>query len=337
MDGDLRPARAKLGEAPVDPKRRIIDAHHHLWGDGSPLSGAPPYLIEDLLADLGGHNVVGTVYAECGSAYRTDGPEALRPVGETEFAVAQSKISAGSRAPMLGIVSYADLSLGDAVQQVLDAHAEAGAGLFRGIRQIASYTPGVSRHDGSPPRDLFAEDAFHEGLRRMGAGGYAFDTLIMHTQLPDVARHMQALPGTTFVLNHLGMPMHQGPRSGREAVMAVWRDGMRAAAASPNVFVKVGGIGMDPMFGMGWSKLPEPPSSDVVVDWWGDDLRFCIDTFGPDRCIFESNFPVDGWTLPYTTLWNALQKVAARYTDAEQDALFAGTAKRVYRLETDAV
>lgn len=312
-------------EEPVDPKRRIIDAHHHLWGEGEGLAGAPPYLSGDLLADMDGHNVVGSVYVEVGSGYRKDGPEELRPVGETEFASGEARRSASTKAPIVGIVSHADLTLGDAVQDILDAHAEAGAGLFRGIRQL----PGGGNR---PPRDLLNEPAFREGVTRLGQNGYSLDAFTIYTQLPDLAKLANAVPATLFILNHLGMPIYRPAEDSREEVMAVWRDGIRAIAACPNIFLKLGGIGMDSMFGMGWSKRERPPTSDEVVAWWGDDIRFCIDTLGPARCLFESNFPVDRWAVGYTVLWNAFQKIAARYGEEEQDALFSGTAQRAYRL-----
>jgi predicted TIM-barrel fold metal-dependent hydrolase len=129
------------------------------------------------------------------------------------------------------------------------------------------------------------------------------------------------------------MPIYRPDTDDRSAVMAIWREGMKALAACPNVVVKLGGIGMDSQFGMGWTKQEKPPTSNQVVAWWGDDIRFCIDTFGPDRCLFESNFPVDRWAVGYTVLWNAFQKMAAIYSDAEQDALFSGTAIRAYKLD----
>jgi L-fuconolactonase len=313
-------------EAPVDPGRRIIDAHHHLWSEGQGLGGAPAYQSEHLLADMNGHNVVGSVYVECDVAYRPDGPEHLRPVGETEFALVEARKSASTRAPILGIVSHADLTLGDTVQEVLDAHAEAGGGLFRGIRQL----PGGG---GRPPRDLLAEPAFRDGVVRLGRSGWSLDSFAISTQLLALAALARAAADTSIILNHVGMPMWRPDQGSRESVMTVWRGGMRELASCPNVTVKLGGIGMDSQFGMGWSKQPLPPTSDAVVAWWGDDIRFCIDTFGPDRCLFESNFPVDRWAVGYSVLWNAFQKIAAPYSEAEQAALFLGTAERVYRIK----
>jgi predicted TIM-barrel fold metal-dependent hydrolase len=311
-------------EEPVDPDRRIIDAHHHLWGEGQGLGGAPAYLSRHLLEDMNGHNVVGSVYVQCDVNYRTDGPDELRPVGETEFAAAEAERSASTRAPIMGIVSHADLALGDRVQDVLAAHAAVANGLFRGIRQLPGGIHGT-------PRDLLGEPAFAEGVALLGRNGYSLDVFTMFDQLPRLAKFARDIPGTTFILNHLGMPVWRG-EGRREEVMAVWRDGIRAIAGCGNLVLKLGGIGMDRMFGMGWSERERPPGSDEVVAWWGDDIRFCIDTLGPARCLFESNFPVDRWAVGYTVLWNAFQKIAGHYSHNEQDALFSGTAQRVYRL-----
>jgi L-fuconolactonase len=309
-------------EEPLDPKRRIVDAHHHLWDDANGLAGSPAYLSEHLLADIGGHNVIASVYAECRVAYRTDGPEHLRVVGETEFALGEARRSASTRAPILGIVASADLTLGDLVAETLNTHAEAGGGLFRGIRQLPS-----------AERDILADPALKDGIACLGRKGFSLDAFAIYSQLGALARIVQATPETTVVLNHVGMPMYKPEQGPREDVMRVWREGMKTLAQCANVFVKLGGIGMDSQFGMGWSKQEKPPTSDQVVAWWGDDIRFCIDTFGPDRCLFESNFPVDRWAVGYTVLWNAFQKMAAGYSDAEQDALFSGTAIRAYRLQ----
>jgi L-fuconolactonase len=154
----------------------------------------------------------------------------------------------------------------------------------------------------------------------------------MYGQLPALAGLARAVPDTLVIANHLGVPIYRPAEDRREEVMEIWRGNMRALAACPNVVVKIGGIGMDRMFGTGWSTREQPPGSDEVAAWWGDDIHHCIALFGPARCMFESNFPVDGESLGYTVLWNAFQKIAARYSDDEQDALFAGTARRAYRL-----
>jgi len=312
-------------EEPVDLQRCIIDAHHHLWAAGEGLRGAAQYLSSDLLNDIAKHNVVGTIYVESGTGFRKDGPEVLRVVGETEFAAAQVQCAMATRAPILGIVASADLTLGPALQEVLDAHAAAGGGLFRGIRQLPNGA-------GRPPRQLLTEPAFREGAIRLGQNGYSLDAFAMYGQLPELAKLANAVPGTRFITNHLGVPIYRPAEDKREDVMTIWRKGMRELATCPNVLVKIGGIGMDRMFGTGWSRRDRPPGSDEVAAWWGDDIRFCIDLFGPSRCMFESNFPVDGESVGYTVLWNAFHKIALRYSDGEQNELFAGTARRAYQL-----
>jgi L-fuconolactonase len=321
-------------EEPVDPHRRIVDAHHHL----NPAQDHR-YLVDDLISDTrAGHNVTHTVYVETLASYRPDGPEELRPVGETEFAAAQARESDGRPTRIGAIVPYADLTLGDALDEVLDTHATAGGGRFRGIRHPLAWdaSPEVPAGYMSPPPRLMADDRFRRGVARLGEQGYSFDAWIYHPQLPELAELAAAAESTTIVLNHLGVPLNVGPYASREAVRPDWRSGMLQLATCPNAVVKLGGIGMDSyLFRTGWSSWDRPPGSDDVVGWWGDDIRWCIDTFGPSRCMFESNYPVDRDAVGYTVTWNAFQKIAASYSDAEQDDLFSGTAARVYRIDLE--
>jgi L-fuconolactonase len=320
-------------EDPVDPRRRIVDAHHHLYEEADPLQHTPRYLVDDLLRDTrSGHNVTETVFVECRAAYRQHGPEALRPLGETEFAVAQAEGSEGSATRIAAIVGFADLTRGDDVEEVLQGHEIAGHGRFRGIRHRVAVDPGLRRPN-APPMGLLADDSFRRGLSRLGGCGYSFDAWMFHPQLPELADAAAAIPATTFVVEHLGGPLNCGPYVDRDDVREVWQRGVGLLAAHPNVVMKIGGIGMESLFGTDWSSRQRPPSSDEVVARWGDDVRWCIDTLGPSRCMFESNYPVDRRAIGYTVLWNAFQKMAAVYSDEEQDALFAATAARVYRIE----
>lgn len=319
-------------EEPVDPRRRIIDTHHHLkdpeqssilgeHGDGDDR----PYLAQHLHADMAGHHVIGSVYVECGLAYLPDGPEHLRPTGETAYAAAQAVRAAASGAPILAIVANTDIARTDVLEEVLDAHVAAGRGLFRGIRQMpVGY--------GGPVRDLLSEPAFRDGLEILGKRGFTFDAMLGFNQLKQLAAFAATVPATTLIVDHLGAPVISPGGPSREDVTAAWRDGIRALVPHANVSIKLGGIGMERVFGMDWSKQTRPPTSDTVVARWVDEVRFCIDTLGPDRCMFESNFPVDRLAVGYTVLWNAFQKMAAPYSDEEQDALFSGTAQRVYRI-----
>jgi L-fuconolactonase len=321
-------------EEPVDPVRQIVDAHHHLhgWENNS-------YLVDDLISDTrSGHNVTRTVCCETSASYREDGPVPLRPVGETEFFAAQARESDGRATRIAAIVAFADLTLGDGLDEVLEAHEIAGGGRFRGIRHPTAWTasPEVPAGYKDPPPDLMGDEGFRRGVARLGERGYSFDAWVYHPQLPELAKLAGAVEGTTIVLNHLGVPLNVGPYADRDAVRTQWRGGMSQLAACPNATVKLGGIGMDTyLFRTGWSARARPPGSDEVVAWWGDDIRWCIDVFGPSRCMFESNYPVDRDAIGYTVIWNAFQKIAAAYSDTEQDDLFAGTAARVYRIDMD--
>jgi L-fuconolactonase len=317
-------------EEPVDSQRRIIDAHHHLWDRGE-----SKFLVDDLLAyTQAGHKVTDTVFMECRAFYRETGPEVLRPVGETEFIAGQARVSErrGTRVAA-AIVSYADMTLGDAVEEVLNAHEVAGEGRFRGIRHQTTWDADARVRLG--PIDnptLMEEKGFRRGVARLGEAGYTFDAWLYHPQLPQLTGMARANEGTTIVLDHLGGPLGIGPYTDRDEVRSHWRAGMRDLATCPNLVVKLGGIGMDFTFGTGWSSRGRPPGSDEVVAYWGDDIRFVIDTFGPSRCLFESNYPVDRSSIGYTVLWNSFQKIAGGYSDSEREALFSGTAARVYRI-----
>lgn len=321
-------------EEPLDPGRAIIDPHHHLWEvHGSRLG---PYTVDHLVTDTSsGHNIVGTVFVECMSGYYGDGPEVLKPVGETEYVsncARQVKKLGG--APILGIVSFADLSLGDEVESVLTAHDDAGGGLFRGIRHAVAWheSPDIPNGHTNAPQHLMFDSSYRSGFKKLGEMGYVFDAWLMHPQLPDLIELCSAQPETSVVLDHIGAPMGIGPYAGkRQEVLAEWRAHMIELAKCENVSVKVGGIGMA-RYGGGWEKLPNPPSSEELADYWGAELRFCIDTFGPDRCMFESNFPVDRSSCNYVTLWNCFKIVAEQYSDSEKHDLFFGTANRVYQL-----
>ncbi|MGI9596353.1 MAG: amidohydrolase family protein [Acidimicrobiales bacterium] len=323
---------AQRVEEPIDPNRAIVDPHHHLWDNRG-----GTYLAEELLADTtAGHNVVKTVFVECRSKYDRDAPDSMQPVGETRFVARQAAMAAAAgRTEIAGIVSHADMMLGDSVEEVLAAHDGAGNGLFRGIRHAVSLDPhpDIPVGHNNPAPSMMATPQFHAGVATLGRMDFSFDAWLYHPQLPQLLELARAVPETSIILNHLGGPLGIGPYADdRAGAMATWRASMTDVAGCDNVTLKVGGIGMDGYYGLGWTDQPIPPDSDAVVAAWQDRVHFSIDTFGPDRCMFESNFPVDRQALTYPVLWNALQKMAAPYSDAEQDQLFSGTATRVYRL-----
>ncbi len=336
MDFDRFEWLAQTHEAAIDPDRLIVDAHHHLWD-----RAGSTYLAPELLADLtGSHNVVRSVFVECMSEYDPQRAEHLRPVGETEFVRRQAAATeemSGDAGPTIGaIIGYADMMLGSAVEEVLTAHVEAGGGSFRGVRHATSWDASDRIREGhcKPFEQMMRTSEFHAGVRTLAGMGLTFDAWLFHPQLDDVCALADAVPEATIILDHLGGPLGIGPYSDdRDAVRTDWRAGISRVAQRENIVVKVGGIGMEMYYGMGWAELPAPPGSEEVAAHWSDDVRYCIDTFGPDRSLAESNFPVDRSTLPYPVLWNALQIIADDYANAEQDRIFSGTATEVYRLD----
>ena len=312
----------------VDPARPIVDPHHHLWRHGEGLN----YDLPDLLADTGdGHNITCTVFMECGSAYDTTAPAHLAPVGETRFIVSRSQQDPART--IRALVAKADLAHPE-LDAILDAHVEAGQGMFRGIRDALSRAdePTALTIPGRGADGKFADPAFVRGVQRLGERGLTYDSWQYHHQAREFLALARSAPGTTMVLDHLSTPVGVGRWAGRhDEIFAVWRTDMEEIAACPNVVAKIGGLAM-PDNGFGWHSAERPPTSDEFVTAQERWYLHMIDTFGPERCMFESNFPVDRLSLSYRTFWNGAKKIAARYSDAEQDAMFSGTATRVYSL-----
>jgi len=323
----------QVREEIIDPARPIIDPHHHLWRE-SRLGW--PYLLEDLRADTGGgHNIVKTVFLECHAEYLSEGPEHLRPVGETTFVAGIAEASAASDgAEIAGIVSRADLRLGAQLDEVLDAHEQAGGGRFRGIRHAGACTPDPTGMliPGGAPKGLYADEAFRAGVRRLGERGYTYDTWHYHFQNEDFAQVARAAPDTTMILDHFGTPLGVGAWAGkRDAIFDEWKKGVEAVAACDNVVAKLGGLAM-PDNGFGWNGRDRPPTSDEFVEAQRPYYLHMIELFGPERCMFESNFPVDRLSLSYPVLWNGLKKIAAGFSEDEKQLLFHDTAARIYGL-----
>jgi len=321
---------AKYDETVLEPALPIIDPHHHLWDrDNS-------YLFNDLLDDTGtGHNIRATVYIQCRSMYRAGVSEAMAPVGETEFVngvAAQSDSGHyGEMRACAGIVSHADLRLGARVRPVLEAHI-AASDRFRGIRFSTPWDNDVKLTPLHPPRHIMADKTWREGFAELGKLNLTFDALLFHTQLGELADLAKAFPGTTIVLNHVGCPIGTGPYAGkRSEVFADWKKGIANLAANENVVVKLGGLGMH-VFGFDLDKFPKPPSSEELAKLWKPYIDVCIEAFGVERCMFESNFPVDKISGSYKTYWNVFKRLAAGCSADEKAALFHDTAASVYRL-----
>jgi L-fuconolactonase len=303
----------------------ICDPHHHLWE-----RPGHTYLMDELRADTSTvDRIEKTVFIECQSGYRTDGPEAFRPVGETDYVVA-----ADPSGFVAGIIGYADLRLPE-VDDVLAAHIEAGRGRFRGIRVITTWdaSPLVQTSSRTPPPFLLGDPAFRSGFAALGRAGLSFEAWLYHPQITELADLCRAHPEVPVVLDHLGAPLGVGPyRDHHEQVMADWRAALVDLASCPNALVKLGGIGM-PVFGLDWHDRPAGlATAEELADAWGPSIRWVIDQFGVERCMFESNFPVDKVSATYATLWAAFQLMAADASPADKQALFHDTATRTYRI-----
>jgi L-fuconolactonase len=346
-----------MAEAILDPDLPIVDPHHHLWdrkayapppgSSNAPehpfitaIAGAQRYLLDELIADTSsGHKVVATVFVECGAFYKADGPVEMRAVGETEFVNGVAAMSAsgtyGDFRACAGIVSKADLSLGDGVKPVLEAHVRAGGGRFRGIRNSASFDAdkAVLGPLNRVEAGLYREARFREGFRHLAPMGLTFDAWLLEPQLPDLTDLARAFPDQTLILDHVGTPLGRGGYEGRLAErFGVWRDNIRELAKSPKVVVKLGGLAMAFCNFPSFLAEPRAPSVQLAAEW-GPYIETCIEAFGPERCMFESNFPVDMGACDYATLWNAFKHIASGYSADEKTALFSGTATKTYRLE----
>jgi len=327
---------AQVREDILEPDRPIIDPHHHLWRGDRPA----PYLLEDLWADTTtGHRIEQTVFVECMAEYRTHGDEQLRPLGETEFVreQAEKSVQGPPGSPKIAaIVGFADLCRGESVGEVLDAHLDLAPDLFKGIRHAAGWdaSDDIRNSHTDPIQHLYADEKFRAGFAQLAPRGMSFDAWNYHTQIAELADLARAFPQTTIVFDHFGGPLGIGPYQDRRSeIFARWKSDVTELAACENVVAKLGGLAM-PINNFGWHKRARPASSDEIVAAHRDYYLHTLDAFGPDRCMFESNFPVDKQSVSYPVLWNAFKKIAAGFSEPEKQALFHDTAARVYRLGT---
>jgi L-fuconolactonase len=319
----------------LEPGLPIVDPHHHLWD-----RPGWRYLLDELVADtVSGHNIIATVYVQARAMYRAAGPVEMRPVGETEFINGAAAMSAsetyGKTRHCAGIVGHADLTLGSRVEAVLAAHIRAGGDRFRGIRHITAWDADASVRNPaySPPPNLLADKAFREGFAVLGRLGLSFDAWLYHPQIGELTGLARAFPDSRIVLNHVGGPIGIGEYAGKhKEVFPGWAASIKALAACPNAYVKLGGLGMR-MGGFGFHDKPEPPSSETLAATWRPYVETCIEAFQPSRCMFESNFPVDKGSYSYPVFWNACKLLAKGAGAADKADLFAGTAARFYRLD----
>ncbi|MDP9153998.1 MAG: amidohydrolase family protein [Pseudomonadota bacterium] len=293
----------------VDPHIHLWDlkTHHYPWlasrgksfvGDARDLKH--DYLIKDYLSETGSVQVLKTVHVDA-----NHDPD--DPVEETRW-LQQVADNEGRGLPN-AIVAGADLSAENA-HEILEAHAAFKN--TRGIRQILNVHSNplynyVSRH--------FMRDAqWRTNFALLKQYSLSFDLQLYPSQMHEAAQLAQEHPDTQFIVNHAGMCVDRDSAEGK----AEWRDGMKALAARPNVAVKVSGLAM---FDHEWT-----------VESFRPYVLETIDTFGCDRSMFASNFPVDRLFATYEGLWKAYASIVKHFSDTEKDALFKGNAERIYRI-----
>jgi predicted TIM-barrel fold metal-dependent hydrolase len=289
----------------------------------------------ELLADIAsGHNVVATVFEECHSMYRAGGPDQEKSIGETEFVTGVAAMGAsgtfGTTKICARMVGRVDLMLGSGARPLLERHMIASGGRFAGIRQSTAWDASDRIHKVVPTRGTLLDPTFRAGFAALSALGLVFDAWVYHPQLSEVADLASAFPNTQIVLNHVGSPILGGRYAANRAqVFTDWRAGMADLAKQPNVTVKLGALPIR-LPGVSTAAKDTPPSSEEVAAAWRPWLEASIELFGADRCMFESNFPVQKRWCSYQVVWNAFKRLAANASTAEKAALFAGTAARVY-------
>jgi len=324
-------------EPSLEPELPICDPHHHFWDLRTARIPYQRYLLHELATDINsGHNVRSTVFIEARAMYRADGPEEMRPVGEVEFVQGLAAASAsglyGPGRAAAAIVGHANLNLGERVAPVLEALQAASPNRFRGIRHSVTWDPHPEVENRGVEGQL-ASDQFRAGARVLARRGLCLENTLYFPQLPELAAFAKAVPDLTIISNHLGGLIRVGPYANRDPeVLAAWRRGIAAVAACPNVVMKLGGLGL-PRTGFDWHTRQTPIGSAELAEAMAPWMTYCIEQFGPERCMFESNFPVDKVSYSYNVLYNAFKRLSQGYSAAERAALFHDTAARVYRID----
>ncbi|MES2262917.1 MAG: amidohydrolase family protein [Pseudomonadota bacterium] len=318
-------------ETALEPELAIIDAHHHFYE-----RPGWTYHDQEYLADIAsGHRIVASIHMQALTRYRTEGDEGLKPIGETEYVrrLAERHVGAATQVAH-GMVSYADLRLGSEVGRVLQAHVDAGGGRVKGIRHLATWDADSSLANplSAAPPGLLLDRRYREGYAQLAKFGLSYDAWLFFPQLPDLMALARAYPEIPVVIDHCGGVVRIGAYAGRrDQVYSTWRKHILELSRLPNVYIKLGGLGMR-INGFGFDQLSASPSSTVLAETWKPWIETCIAAFGPDRAMFEGNFPVDKGSYSYVNCWNAFKQLTRDLSVGERHALFFGTANQVYRL-----
>ena len=324
-------------EPTLEPDLPICDPHHHFWDLRPQSTPYQRYLLHELNGDIySGHNVRSTVFLEARSMYRSGGPAELRPVGEVEFVQGLAAASAsgvyGPARAAAAIIGHADLKLAGNVAPVLEALQAASPNRFRGIRHNVTWNPDPD-WDNRETEGILANADFREGARVLSRKGLVLDLMQSFPQLPEIADFARAVPDLPVIVNHIGGVSRVGIYANKDdEIIPHWREGIAAVAACPNVTMKLGGMGM-PRFGYGWHSREVPIGSEELAEAMAPWMNHCIEQFGPDRCMFESNFPPDKVSFSYNVMYNAFKILSKDYSDTERAAMFHDTAARVYGID----
>jgi L-fuconolactonase len=331
---------ARTVEEPIDTALPVIDAHHHLYD-----RPGHRYLLQDMLSDLNcDHNVRASVFVQARAMLRAEGLEAMKPIGETEFANGTAAMSAsnlyGDKRLCAGIVGFADLRRGVEIRPVLEAHIRAAGGKtteggrFCGIRHPATWDEDASLFNSVYPtsRDMLESDGFKAGLGQLDDLGLTFDAWVLFAQIPRVTALARRFPTLSIVLDHCGGVALSGRYAGlTDEVFGQWKTAMTELSQCPNVMVKLSGLGM-PLSAFGFDSLDQAPSSEQLAQKWRPWIETCVELFGSARCMYGSNFPVDKASYSYGIGLNALKRLCAGASDEEKDDIFWRSATRFYKL-----
>ncbi len=324
-------------EETLEPDIPICDPHHHFWDMRAEYIPYHRYLLHELAADIGsGHNVRSTVFIEARSMYRADGPEEMRAVGEVEFVQGLAAASAsglyGPGRAAAAIIGHADLNLGEDVRPVLEAMQAASPNRFRGIRHSVGWDP----HPEVVNRDAegrLTSPEYRAGAKVLADMGLCLENSLYFPQLQELADFANEVPNLTIVLNHIGGLLRDGPYANRDdEVLPAWREGLATVARCPNVVMKLGGVGQL-RFGFDWHTRAKPIGSEELAQALSPLMGYCIEQFGPERCMFESNFPVDKRSYSYNVVFNAFKRLSKNYSASERAAMFHDNAVRVYKID----
>jgi len=323
----------------IEPGLPICDPHHHYWDLRVERTPYGRYLLHELLNDINDHNVTSTVFIEARAMYSADLEKDYRPVGEVEFVEGLSAASAsgiyGKSRASASIIGHANLNLGNKVEPILESLLEASPKRFKGIRHIVAWDDD-KKVDSIPVYNLeeqMSTKNFINGAKVLSKMGLSFDSWMYFHQLPQLLNLAKEVPDLPIVVDHIGGILLIGEYANKkEEILKIWEKNISDLSECPNVEIKLGGLGM-PITGHDWHLRNTPVGSEELANQMKYFLDYCIEKFGPQRGMFESNFPVDKVSFSYNVLYNAFKRYSKNYSKSERAAMFHDNAVRFYKVE----